>query len=143
MAHLLAQDTAHNPGSRLTAKLRMVRRMRDTGLSQTDREELFRLLDWWMELPEPLQLEFDEEIAREEEEGKMPFVTSIERRAEERGRQEGRQEGEATLLARLLEKRFGPLPAGELRRILAADAETIARWADRFVSAHRLDDVLG
>ncbi len=142
MAHLLAQETAKDPTGRLAAKLRTVRRLRDIGLSQTDREELFRLLDWLVALPEPLQLEFDEELTRDEEEGKMPFTSSIERRAEERGRQEGRQEGQIALLLRQIERKFGPLPEPELRRVMEADAQTIAAWGDRILTAGRLSEVL-
>ena len=41
------------------------------GLSREDREELFRLVDWIMVLPEALQIEFDDTLMQEDE--TVPF----------------------------------------------------------------------
>jgi flagellar biosynthesis/type III secretory pathway protein FliH len=58
------------------------------------------------------------------------------------GRQEGCQEGEATLLLRLLERRFGPLLDEVRNRVLAADRATLEAWAVRVLDAGSLTDVL-
>jgi predicted transposase YdaD len=58
------------------------------------------------------------------------------------GRLEGRVEGEATLLLRLLERRFGALPAGVRDRVAAADAAALETWGLRVLDAGSLDDVL-
>src|SRR5690554_5061083 len=65
----------------------------------------------------------------------------------EKGRQEGRQEGlqtgEAMALRRLLDKRFGPLPANVDSRIDEASQEQVEAWLDKIIDAPSLDDVFG
>ncbi len=58
------------------------------------------------------------------------------------GRQEGRQAGEATLLTRLLEQCFGPLPAWARDRIIAANTDTLEEWGLRVLDGTSLDDIL-
>ena len=58
------------------------------------------------------------------------------------GRLEGRIEGEATLLLRLLERRFGVLPPAVRDRIAAADTAALETWGLRVLDAGSLDDVL-
>jgi hypothetical protein len=65
-----------------------------------------------------------------------------EQRGERRGEQKGRQEGEATLLRRLLERRFGALPDWALDRIAAADTAVLEDWGLRVLDAGSLEDVL-
>lgn len=62
---------------------------------------------------------------------------------ERQGRKQGVRQGEAALLARLLERKFGPLSAGARRRIDAADAETLLVWGERVLSAGSLAEVFG
>ena len=64
----------------------------------------------------------------------------------QRGRQEGRQEGlqegllagEATVLARQLTKRFGPLPDDVRIRICTATADQLELWTDAILDAPTL-----
>jgi hypothetical protein len=56
--------------------------------------------------------------------------------------EEGRQKGEATLLLRLMERRFGPLAEALRERIRAADAETLLQWSDRILTAAAPEDVV-
>ena len=60
----------------------------------------------------------------------------------ERGLEKGRQEGEATLLQKLLERRFGTLDGALRQRLQAADAETLLRWGERLFQASSAEDVL-
>jgi len=67
-----------------------------------------------MVLPVELQGIFRDEIYEFEMEKRMPYVTSIERMAEEKGREEGREEGREAERSTLLEiisdglvKKFG------------------------------------
>lgn len=53
----------------------------------------------------------------------------------------GKAEGEAKILTRLLEKRFGTLPASLHERIFAADVETIEAWAERVFDATDLTSI--
>ena len=52
---------------------------------------------------------------------------------------EGRVEGEAKSLTRLLERRFGPLPAAVKSRIDGADLNQLDAWIDRVLDAKSLD----
>ena len=67
----------------------------------------------------------------------------------ERGRQEGHQAGlqaglqagECRVLLRLMTLKFGEPDDEVMRRLNAADAETLLRWGERLLSADSLDDV--
>ena len=64
----------------------------------------------------------------------------------EEGRVEGEQEGarkEAmSLLTRLLERRFGPLPEAATQKLSAADLATLEAWSLRLLDAGSLEEVL-
>jgi len=79
MAHLKTQGTRQKPEDRLQWKLRIIKGLYQQGYSREDIRELFRLIDWLMALPQPLDNSFQTEIKRFEEEKIMPYVTSIER----------------------------------------------------------------
>ena len=71
-----------------------------------------------------------------------PLMQTFIDRYIEQGLQQGLQQGEATILLRLLERKFGP-PSELIReRITQADAETLLEWSDRLLVAHSLDEVL-
>ncbi|MDR2451037.1 MAG: Rpn family recombination-promoting nuclease/putative transposase, partial [Candidatus Accumulibacter sp.] len=59
-----------------------------------------------------------------------------------RGWEEGREEGEA-MLARLLTRRFGPLPEWARERLRRADAAQREAWADAVLDAASLVEVVG
>lgn len=59
------------------------------------------------------------------------------------GRAEGKAEGKAEMLLRLMERRFGRLPAARRDQVLAADLATLDRLTDRLLEAASLDDLLG
>jgi len=64
------------------------------------------------------------------------------RQGEARGVARRRQEGEATLLQRLLERRFGALDETVRLRIAEADADTLLRWGERIFQASSAEDVV-
>ena len=53
----------------------------------------------------------------------------------------GKAEGEAKVLAQLLEKRFGAIPASLRQRIFAADVTSIETWVERAFDAPDLQSV--
>jgi hypothetical protein len=59
------------------------------------------------------------------------------------GLQAGQQKGEATLLLRLMQRRFGPMPDWATEQVLAADTTTLEEWGLRIFDAVRLEDVVG
>jgi flagellar biosynthesis/type III secretory pathway protein FliH len=61
----------------------------------------------------------------------------------EKGWGKGREEGEAAVLARLLSRRFGPLPEWARERLHRADAAQREAWADAVLDAASLEEVVG
>jgi len=59
----------------------------------------------------------------------------------EEGREEGLQAGEAAVLRRQLESKFGSLDAVTQRRIAAADTEQLLLWAERVLTAEKIEDL--
>lgn len=98
-----------------------------------------------MRLPAALEAKLWQDIEQLERERAMPYVTSVERIGLERGlmhgRQEGRQEGQAMMLARLLTKRFGTLPADIEDRFAGASAAQLLAWGEAVFDAAALDEV--
>jgi hypothetical protein len=88
-------------------------------------------------VPEEL-LEVRNMLATRAEDWKRQWLQ--EGRAE--GLTEGLVKGEAALLLRLLERRFGALPAGVRDRVAAADAAALETWGLRVLDAGSLEDVL-
>ena len=80
--------------------------------------------------------------AREEE-----IMASFGQRYFEEGKAtgiaQGEAKGEAKALIRLVERRFGPLPADLRARVLAADAATIETWLDHLMEAPNLGVLFG
>jgi hypothetical protein len=72
-----------------------VRGLYERGFSAEDVRQLFRFIDWLMELPEQVQEAFDQDVDEYEEGRRMPFVTSFERR------------GMVKAIAAALETKFG------------------------------------
>ncbi|MEY3870321.1 MAG: hypothetical protein RLZZ338_4215 [Cyanobacteriota bacterium] len=106
MAHLKTQGTRQKPEDRLQWKLRIIKGLYQQGNSREDIRELFRLIDWLMALPQPLDNSFQTEIKRFEEEKIMPYVTSIERL----GIQTGRLTSCRQYIIDILEIRFEVVP---------------------------------
>jgi hypothetical protein len=108
LAHLKTLETRQDPGSRSAWKLRLVRGLYERGLKREDVQQLFRFIDWMMELPEGPDKQFWHEMQQYEKEKQMPYVTSIERLALQRERAEGLREGLLKGLALSLALKFGP-----------------------------------
>ncbi len=79
LAHLKALQTRRDPATRRFWKFRLVRGLYERGFSAENVRQLFRLIDWLMELPSPAQRAFRRELDEFEEGRRMPYVTSIER----------------------------------------------------------------
>jgi hypothetical protein len=76
-----------NAQARKEWKFRLTRRLYEQGYDRQDILNLFRFIDWLMELPDALKQEFRSELAQYEQERQMPYVTSIEQMGIEQGRQ--------------------------------------------------------
>ena len=76
-----------------------------------------------------------------EEHKNMKYVTSVERIGIAKGRVEGRLEGESKLLKKLLERRFGALPAWATEKLSNASEPALEAWGEAVLSAPTLDAV--
>ncbi len=85
LAHLKARETKGDPANRHRWKLRLVRGLYERGFSAKDVRELFRVIDWLMELPSPIERQFWQDLDNIQKEKQMPYVTSIERRGRAKG----------------------------------------------------------
>ena len=133
--------TRRQPERRAEIKFRLVRGLYECGLTRAQLVGLFRLLDWILALPAPLEYNFDQSLARWEKEKNMPYIMRAEKNGIERGRQEARQEVQDVILARH-RQRWGELDAAGRARLdkvsdlsrlagLLADlmtAESSAEW---------------
>ena len=86
--------------------------------------------------------------AREELERKLAAVKPEQKESVlgsmmEKLKAEGRVEGEAKSLTRLLERRFGPLPAAIKSRVDRADLKQLDAWIDRVLDVQSLDAMFG
>jgi hypothetical protein len=89
LAHLKAMQTQSDPAGRHAWKIRLVRSLYERGLSGNDIRELFRVIDWLMELPEPLTNLFWQDIRKIQEERQMPFISTPQRVGEWHGLRQG------------------------------------------------------
>jgi hypothetical protein len=120
MAHLKTQETSKDDPIRKEWKLRLIRQLHEEGYNQTDTSNLFKFLDWSMNLSKVLKAEFWQELKQYEEERKVPYITSIEQMGYERGVEETRLQLEETQLREKQEIALGLLQEG-------ISIETIAR----------------
>jgi hypothetical protein len=120
-AHLTTQETRRDGTRRYEGKLRIAKSLYRRGYSRQDILELFRLIDWMVNLPEAAEEEFKREIQHFQEENQMPYVTSVERLARQEGLSQGIAEGiiqngrEAIL--DVLEVRFQEVPTEVIQKI--------------------------
>jgi hypothetical protein len=89
LAHLKALETRRSPAERRAWKVRLVKGLYDRGMGPEDVRRLFDFIDWIMELPEPLEHLFWDEIDAYQQEKVMPFINIAERVGMEKGLLQG------------------------------------------------------
>lgn len=145
IAHLRTKATRKDPPSRYREKLRLIRRLYESGYERHEVANVLRFVDWVMTLPEALDDQLTEDLEALEAEKKMEYVTSFERvgmkKGLEQGLEQGLLHGKTAVLKRLLVRRFGELPEREALRLEAATSEELDLWSDRVLDAERLEDV--
>jgi hypothetical protein len=102
LAHLDTQETRQDLSQRKDRKFGLVKRLLERGWDGERVRQLFNLIDWLMELPRDLKIQFSEEVVRYQEERRMPFINTFEELALERGRAEAFTKG----IEKLLRVRF-------------------------------------
>lgn len=134
LAHLKALETRRDPAARRTWKFRLVRGLYERGFGAEDVRQLFRLIDWLMELPPVLDTLFWSDVESFEEERVVPFITTPERIGIKRGLLQAIED--------LLKIRFseeGVLLMAQIRPLEDADKYRLIHQAA--VRATTLDDV--
>ena len=90
---LITRQTRTDPDARYAAKIKLIKGLYERGWAADEVRHLFRVIDWMVNLPKPLELNFCHEIKQYEEEKQMPFITTPERIGREEGLAQGRTEG--------------------------------------------------
>lgn len=91
MAPLKTKETRNNSQACKEWKFRLTRRLYEQGYERQDILNLFRFINWMMELPEGLEQMFWAELEQYKQERQMPYVTSIEQMAIKKGRDQERR----------------------------------------------------
>src|SRR3990167_9691226 len=117
LAHISALKTKRNEQGRFVSKLALTRSLYDKGWDKAAILNLYTFIDWVMALSETFELQYIQEVERFEEEKQMRYITSAERIGIQKGIQQGIQQGEQAMLLRLLQRKFGSIPANYQQRI--------------------------
>jgi hypothetical protein len=133
-AHLATMQTRQDPASRHAGKIGLIRELYERGMSREDVLQLFRIIDWMMDLPPLLERLFKQEAVQIEQERTMPYVTSVERIAQCEARQQ--------MLLGALERRFRVnIPEAIVDRIRnTMEAEQLDRWLDLAYAVTTLEE---
>jgi hypothetical protein len=89
MAHLKVQESKGDFQSLKRWKVALIRHLYEPCQKKEFVQRIFRFIDWLIRLPEELEKEFWYEIKQYEEEGRMRYVTSVERIGFKKGLKEG------------------------------------------------------
>jgi len=76
-----------------------------------------------------------------EEHNNMKYITSVERIGIAKGIKQGIAKGESKLLKRLLERRFGALPAWATEKLSNATEPALDAWGEAVLTAPTLEAV--
>ncbi len=134
LAHLKALETRRNPTERHLWKFRLVRGLYERGFQAEEVRQLFRLIDWLMELPPALDKLFWQEIHQYREEKAVPFITTPERY--------GIRKGMLLMLENLLRAKFGEEGVQLLPEIEALDdADKYLLMHDAVFKAANLEEI--
>ncbi len=145
LAQLMAHQTTHDDLTRKDSKFRLIRSLYQRRYDRQDILELFRYIDWMLQLPETLEQQLIQDIEQIEQEEQMTYVTAIERfaekRGEARGEARGKIKGEAQTLHKQLRLKFNDLPDWVEEKINQADKAQLDQWVERILFVNSLDDL--
>ena len=140
----IREKTERTLGRRKLWKFQLLKQLYELGYNREDINQLYRLIDWMMRLPEPDEERIYQQIEKIRESKHMPYVTTAERIQHKRGLQQGlekglqtgHRQGEVDMLMRLVELKFGS-EAVKRYAPLAADAneDQLRQWAEGILTA--------
>jgi len=109
------RERAKRKGDKFNAKRYLIRKLYERGYRGDEIRELFRFIDWVLELSDDEEKIVWEEIKELEEVTGMPYITSVERIGMERGIEEGLQRGlledGREMVLEALDERFSEVPS--------------------------------
>jgi len=133
---------SNQPLERLRELLKLIEQVIE---QPTALEVLESLLRYYVQGTQRLGEQDVRSLLQETHSGEPLMQTFIDKYIEQglqQGLQQGEKRGEATMLLRLIERKFGP-PSERVRaQVSQADAETLLHWSERLLSAQSLEEVL-
>jgi hypothetical protein len=102
MAHLKALETKSDTSLRKQWKFELAKLLYEKGYLEKEVLDLYKFIDWILNLPDKLEELFLQEISIYEKEKKMPYVTNAERIGEKRGEKRGVKIGEKNRLLSII-----------------------------------------
>jgi hypothetical protein len=127
-------------------KIECLRRIARAEVDDAGRFLLVNCVETYVQWNDTAQEEYETLLAEEENQEVTTMEMTWGDRMMEKGRieglEKGRVEGMRTLVAGMIESRFGAVPADRKRRIEAIDStDELTRLADRLLTARSLDDL--
>ncbi|MCA9796926.1 MAG: hypothetical protein KC910_34185 [Candidatus Eremiobacteraeota bacterium] len=92
-AHLHVRSGGPGSPRRQRVKQRLVRQLHESGFSSDDIRQLYRLIDWFLQLDRVQEEVFWLELRRYERKHEMPYITSVERIGHKKGLEQGLKRG--------------------------------------------------
>lgn len=142
LAHLMTIKTAGKPIERCHWKTELIRGLYRRGLTASQVRQLVRVIDWLMELPPEVSIQFKHDHALFEQENKMPYMTSFEQISRDEGLDEGFEKGlvagQIQLLQQLLNIEESKKEA--LVQLEIADLEKMRNELHAHFQQHRSSD---
>lgn len=142
LAQLQFLQSKRNLRSRFAAKLKLTKILYKKGWDKVQVINLYRFIDSIMALPDPLELEYKQEIANFEKEKHMAYLCPSEQLSKREGMQQGMLEGERFSLLCVVQQKFGSIPAVFSELIQKADSYTLIECLKVAVNAESIDQVL-
>jgi hypothetical protein len=141
LAYLQNRATSTDMQARFDVKCQVIRMLHARKWEKEFIRSFFLVIDWMMVLPAELAVQLSEFVSELEKEQEMEYVSSVERVIIERHRREQARETETAMLCRLLNCRFGPLPATVQEQINNASQEQVEAWFDCAAKALTLHEI--
>ena len=136
--HLRSLMTGNQPGDRLAGKTHLMRRLLTRGVDAKAIRQMYKIIDWFLELPPAETETFKTDLIALERELKVEYITSIERSGIRKGIVETMQ----SMLPITLEIKFGKpgrqFAENELKN---ADMDLMGKIRDALLSVDTLDEL--
>ena len=97
-------------------------------------------MDWVLSLPKDLEIRYNQDIKKLEEERVVEYITSAERI----GMAKGILQGEHKILIRLLKHKFPTISEAYLNRVeQEQDEQKLYAWGDGLMTARTVEEIFG